>query len=62
MTRYLTPRDVADELQVSVRTVRRLCNAGDIQHARVGSQVRIPREALDDYLETAMQRRGKVRA
>lgn len=52
--RLLTIREVADALQVSEKTVRRLVNRGDLSGFKVGDrgQVRVKQEDLEAYLET----------
>ncbi|MCK0508572.1 helix-turn-helix domain-containing protein [Aromatoleum anaerobium] len=51
--KLLTLREVADALQVSERTIRRLVNRGDLAGFRVGDrgQVRVKCEDLEAYLE-----------
>jgi excisionase family DNA binding protein len=49
--RFLTVRGVADELGVSQYTVRRLIHDGILVGVRVGSALRIPRTALEEYIE-----------
>jgi excisionase family DNA binding protein len=50
----LTPEEVAQELSVSVATVRRMIRRGDLRVVRLGdgprARVRIPRVALDEFL------------
>lgn len=41
---------VADRMDVSPETVRRLVRNGDIQHSRVGIQIRISEQQLQAYL------------
>lgn len=50
MAELLTVDDVAVILNVSDRTVRRLCYAGDIPHIYIGSQLRIDKKDLENYL------------
>ena len=45
----LTLREVAAALRVSVPTVRRLIRRGEIRAGKVGCQLPVPLEALDDY-------------
>lgn len=40
LSRPLTPREIADYLQVSLSTIARLYRNGDIPAIRVGTQVR----------------------
>jgi excisionase family DNA binding protein len=51
--KLLTLREVADALQVSERTIRRLVNRGDLVGFKVGDrgQVRVKSEDLEAYLE-----------
>jgi len=51
--KLLTLREVADALQVSERTIRRLVNRGDLAGFKVGDrgQVRVKSEDLEAYLE-----------
>ena len=51
--KLLTIREVADALQVSERTIRRLVNRGDLVGFKVGDrgQVRVKSEDLEAYLE-----------
>ncbi len=52
--RLLTLREVADALQVSEKTVRRLVNRGALAGFKVGDrgQLRVMQEHLEAYLET----------
>lgn len=45
--------DAADYLAVSLATLRRLIDRGDIEPVRLGSRVTIPRERLDALLRSA---------
>jgi excisionase family DNA binding protein len=45
-----TLEQVADRLQVSVQTVRRLIKEGKLKAVRVGVQLRVTQEALDEFL------------
>lgn len=49
----LTPKDVAEHLQVSLRTVRRLIKSNRIRVTRVGRSIRITSAALRTYLTHA---------
>ncbi|MHA4950570.1 helix-turn-helix domain-containing protein [Micromonospora sp. SD19] len=48
---------VADELNVSISTVRRLVRRGDLAGCKVGYQIRVAREDLDAYI---LQQRAQV--
>jgi excisionase family DNA binding protein len=48
---YLTIREVADTLAVALKTVYQLVWQGKIRAVRVGRSVRIPSEALQEYLD-----------
>lgn len=47
--KLLTIREVADALRISVPTVRRLIRRGEIRAGKVGCQIRVPAQALEDY-------------
>jgi excisionase family DNA binding protein len=46
-------REVAESLGVSTRSVERLCQDGKLRHLRIGRNLLIPAEALDELLEAA---------
>jgi excisionase family DNA binding protein len=52
-TLLLSPRDVAERLQVSLRTVRRLIKSEKIKVLRIGASIRITPAALEAYLTEA---------
>jgi len=52
MTEDLTPREVANELGVTVRTVQRWIADGRLPAARVGSRVRVSRSSLSAVIDT----------
>lgn len=45
---FLSPREAAQLLRVSERSIRRWVAAGLIRAKRVGRQIRIPRETLEE--------------
>lgn len=47
--RYLTPADVAALLKVSVRTVRRWVESGELAAIKSGAVIRITQQALTDW-------------
>ena len=49
----LTPRQVADELGVTVRTVQRWIADGRLPSTRIGSRVRVSRSSLSAVAEGA---------
>ena len=49
--RYLTPNDVAADLQVSSMTVYRLIHAGDLRAVRIGRSFRVAADDLEAFLE-----------
>jgi len=51
-SRFLTPAEVSERLQVSARTVQRLIQRGELKAFRVGRQVRIPELALREMLDS----------
>ena len=46
----LSPAKIAEELDVSTRTIEKLINAGDLPGFRVGRQMRVRRTDLDAYI------------
>ncbi|EGB15468.1 DNA binding domain protein, excisionase family [Pseudodesulfovibrio mercurii] len=51
----LTVREVADYLRVHQRTAYRLITSGDIKAIKIGSQWRVPEQALMEFLESGMK-------
>ncbi len=49
--KFYTVEDVARILQISVSTVRKLINDGDLRSIRIGKQIRVPESALNEYIE-----------
>ena len=48
----LTPDDIANILNVSIRTVKQLISAGDLQAITLpANRVRIERSALEEFIE-----------
>jgi putative molybdopterin biosynthesis protein len=45
-----TIEEVAKILKVHKDTIRRLVNSGQLEHVRVGNQIRITKAALEKYL------------
>ncbi|HQY32785.1 helix-turn-helix domain-containing protein [Actinotalea sp.] len=52
--RYLTVAEVAETMRVSKMTVYRLARSGELPAVRVGRSYRVPQDALDAYLATAV--------
>ena len=55
MEKLLTPEQVADTLQVSVKTIKNWLRAGKLQGIKTGQLWRIEPEALDEYLKRQKQ-------
>lgn len=51
----LTLQQVADRLQVSMSTVRRLVDAGKLKAIRIGRNLRVRPEDIAAYIEEAKQ-------
>lgn len=49
---YLTVDELADEVKVSVRTVRRWLAETDIPHRRVGTVVRFKLAEVDEWMQS----------
>ena len=58
MEKLFTKQQVADHLQVSVRTVDRLRVDMDLPVYHIGNRVRIPQSSVDMILEESMPREG----
>ena len=57
----LTIRETAEYLHVSVSTVRRMLEEGDLNGYKVKGQLRIPWDAIEKYLASrSLRGRGKV--
>jgi excisionase family DNA binding protein len=52
--RFLTVAEVADVMRVSKMTVYRLLHSGEMPAVRVGRSFRVPQDALEEYLATAV--------
>lgn len=50
-----TVREVADFLRVHQRTAYRLITGGSIKAIKIGSQWRVPENALMEYLESGLK-------
>jgi excisionase family DNA binding protein len=57
---FLTVRELAAYLRVSVRTAYQLVYDGAVPAARVGGQYRIPRAQLDERLAQTMREPGSL--
>jgi len=51
----LTLQQVADRLQVSISTVRRLVDAGELRAVRIGRNLRVRPEDLAAYIEANVE-------
>ena len=58
--RYLTVAEVAESMRVSKMTVYRLTRSGELPAVRVGRSYRVPQEALEAYLASAVLRRAEL--
>jgi excisionase family DNA binding protein len=52
----MTVSQVADRLGVCRSTVYQLCERGEIRHVRVSNAIRVPVEALPEYLDRPSKR------
>lgn len=53
----LTLQQVADRLQVSISTVRRLIDAGELRTVRIGRNLRVRPEDLRAYIDANVETR-----
>jgi excisionase family DNA binding protein len=54
--RFLTVRELAVYLRISLRKAYALVESGEVPAARVGGQFRIPRAELDERLAATVKR------
>jgi excisionase family DNA binding protein len=52
VSQFMTPCEVAHVLRIHEKSVRRLCNAGDIRSFRIGKYLRISPMDLKEYLDS----------
>lgn len=52
----LKPREVAEQLSVSAKTVYRLMDQGEIRRVKVGHSWRVPVAAVTDYIRRLEKR------
>ena len=52
---FLTPKEVAETLKVTPRTIQRFIENGELEAVKVGRQYRITENALTSYLERNTQ-------
>lgn len=57
----MLPGEVARELRISVKTVYRLVDEGELAHVRVGRLIRIPEKSVEQYIERQTRERGGER-
>ncbi|GAA3605691.1 helix-turn-helix domain-containing protein [Marihabitans asiaticum] len=50
---FLTVAEVASIMRVSKMTVYRMVHAGELPAVRVGRSFRVPKEAVDAYLDSS---------
>jgi len=50
---WIAPAEVAARLKVSRATVYALVKSGQLQHRRVGLQIRVPLSALESFLSAS---------
>jgi excisionase family DNA binding protein len=53
-SRFLTVAEVAEIMRVSKMTVYRLVHSGEMPAVRVGRSFRVPQDAVETYLSTAV--------
>lgn len=51
--RPFTPKDAAEYLEISEKTLLKLLRAGELPAAKIGRQWRISRQALDEFIAGA---------
>jgi excisionase family DNA binding protein len=52
-----TPEEVANFLRIDVRTVKKLCRNGELDHFRpTPNKIRIPRDKIEEYKDRCLKR------
>ncbi len=51
----LTPEDVTEELMIGKNAIYNLLNSGELKGFRVGRNWKIPRKALDEYIDRKIE-------
>lgn len=52
----LTPEDVTEELMIGKNAIYNLLNSGELKGFRVGRNWKIPRKALDEYIDKQIEK------
>ena len=53
---YYSTSEAGEILCLTSRTVRRLCEDGELEHYRFGSTIRITPEQLDNYIKKSLRK------
>lgn len=59
MADFLTPKEVAEMLSVTQKTVIRWCMAGQMPHYKVGSRYRMKLEDVEEFIQKIEKKEGK---
>lgn len=59
MADFLTPKEVAEMLSVTQKTVIRWCTDGSLAHYKVGSRYRMTRENVEEFIQKIEKKEGK---
>mgnify|MGYP004711020605 FL=1 len=54
----LTPEDVMEELCIGKNTVYALLSSGELKAFKIGTKWKIPKKALDDYIDKNITQKG----
>jgi excisionase family DNA binding protein len=58
-TELLTLEEIAKALRLSIETPRRWCRSGKLKSVRAGKAYRVPRAALDEFLQLPKNTGGR---
>ena len=54
----LTPEDIMEELCIGKNTVYALLSSGKLRAFKIGTKWKIPRKALDEYIDENITQKG----
>jgi len=54
-----TPKDIAEKLQMDIRTIRRYIKEGKLKGALIGKGYRVRKENLEEFLDVGIPRQPR---
>ena len=59
MPEFLTLEEIAQTLNVSIKTVRRKCETGELVYHRVGQLIRVSKDDFNNYLNSIKKEKNE---